>query len=44
LVYVGAYRRTHTEPTRHGPFLAPIFALLSALFGIGVLILLLVVG
>jgi uncharacterized membrane protein YidH (DUF202 family) len=44
LRYVVAYRRTHEEPSRHGPFLAPTFALLTALFGIGVLVLLLAVG
>jgi putative membrane protein len=44
LVYVRAYRRFHTVPTRHGPYLAPSFAGLTALFGTGVLILLLVVG
>lgn len=42
MAYVVAYRRRHELPLRHGPFLAPIFALLVAVFGIGLLVLLLV--
>jgi putative membrane protein len=40
--YAAAYRRTHTVPEHHGPFMAPAFALLVVLFGIVLLILLLV--
>lgn len=40
--YAIAYRRNHEVPVRHGPFLAPTFAVLVALFGIGLLVLLLV--
>lgn len=43
LAYVAAYRRNHRIPVFHGPFLAPVFALLVALFGIALLLLLLVV-
>jgi uncharacterized membrane protein YidH (DUF202 family) len=43
-LYGRDFRRSHTVPPRHGPFLAPSFAALTALFGIGVLILLLAVG
>ena len=42
LAYAAEYRRRHQLPARHGPFLAPAFALLVAVFGIGLLILLLV--
>ena len=42
--YAAAYRRTHAIPEHHGPFMAPAFALLIALFGIVLLILLLVAG
>lgn len=41
LAYVRAYRRDHEIPFHHGPFLAPVFAVLVALFGIALLILLL---
>lgn len=42
--YAATYRSSHRVPTHHGPFLAPLFALISALFGIGLLVLLLVVS
>lgn len=41
-IYAAAYRRNHEVPMRHGPFLGPFFALCSALFGVGLLVLLLV--
>ncbi|MGH8428222.1 MAG: YidH family protein [Gammaproteobacteria bacterium] len=40
-IYVAAYRRNHEVPVRHGPFLGPFFALCTALFGLGLLLLLL---
>lgn len=40
-VYAATYRRHHRVPAHHGPFLAPTFALLVALFGVGLLILML---
>jgi len=39
--YSRIYRRTHTLPHRHGPFMAPAFAALVALFGVVLLVLLL---
>jgi len=33
LVYAREYRRTHRVPHRHGPFLAPSFAFIVAVFG-----------
>lgn len=42
--YAVSYRRTHTIPAHHGPFMAPLFALLVAIFGIGLLVLLLAVS
>lgn len=38
-LYVIQYRRHHQPPDRHGPFLAPVFAFLVAIFGIGLLML-----
>lgn len=38
--YAKTYRRTHTVPYHHGPFLAPLFALLVAIFGTALLLLL----
>lgn len=38
--YAAAYCRSHTLPEHHGPFMAPVFALLTSLFGIVLLILL----
>lgn len=40
--YSSVYRRTHTLPHHHGPFMAPVFALLVAVFGVVLLVLLLV--
>ncbi|MGH3444716.1 MAG: YidH family protein [Nocardioidaceae bacterium] len=40
--YARVYRRTHTLPHHHGPFMAPAFAVLVALFGVVLLVLLLV--
>lgn len=40
--YSAAYRRTHALPHHHGPFMAPVFAALVALFGVVLLMLLLV--
>lgn len=42
LAYARAYRRTHAWPTRHAPYLAFTFAVLVALFGIALLVVLLV--
>lgn len=42
--YAGVYRHSHALPAHHGPFLAPAFALLVAIFGISLLVLLLVVS
>jgi putative membrane protein len=39
--YSSAYCRTHTLPLHHGPFMAPAFAALVALFGVVLLVLLL---
>jgi putative membrane protein len=39
--YASVYRRTHTIPHHHGPFMAPAFAVLVALFGVVLLVLLL---
>lgn len=41
LAYARTYRTTHAVPHHHGPFLAPLFALLVAVFGSALLILLL---
>lgn len=38
-LYAAVYRRTHELPHHHGPFMAPAFAALAALFGIIILIL-----
>jgi putative membrane protein len=40
--YASVYVRTHTLPDHHGPFMAPAFAVLVALFGMVLLVLLLV--
>lgn len=40
--YAAVYRRTHEIPSHHGPFLAPAFAGMVGLFGLGLLVLLLV--
>lgn len=40
--YAATYRRTHTVPDHHGPFLAPMFAALVAGFGVALFVLLLV--
>lgn len=40
LAYVSSYRREHRLPYHHGPFLAPFFALMTALFGVALLIVL----
>lgn len=42
MAYARAYRAWHELPYKHGPFLAPLFALLVALFGAALLILMLV--
>lgn len=41
MAYARSYRARHEVPRHHGPFLAPIFAMLVAFFGIALLILLL---
>jgi hypothetical protein len=41
LLYAAGYRRRYSFPHRHGPVLAPAFALLVSLFGIVIVILLL---
>lgn len=41
MVYARTFRTSHDVPHHHGPFLAPLFALLVAVFGCGLLILLL---
>ncbi|MGH9044255.1 MAG: YidH family protein [Acidimicrobiales bacterium] len=40
--YATAYLRSHRVPEHHGPFTAPAFALLAALFGVVLFVLLLV--
>lgn len=40
--YAVAYRSTHELPYHHGPFLAPLFALATGVFGVVILILLLI--
>ncbi|HET7587404.1 MAG TPA: DUF202 domain-containing protein [Gammaproteobacteria bacterium] len=42
LSYVAVWRRSHRFPPRHGPYLAPFFALLVALFGIVLMVLMLI--
>lgn len=42
--YAAAYRRNHEEPEHHGPFLAPAFAVVTALFGVALLVLMRVVS
>lgn len=42
--YAVAYRRQHRLPLRHGPFLAPFFALMVAVFGIAVLVVMVAVA
>lgn len=42
LIYAVTYRREHRWPVHHGPFLAPFFALMTAVFGLALLIILLV--
>ncbi|MDN5862110.1 MAG: DUF202 domain-containing protein [Salinisphaera sp.] len=42
MAYVRVYRRYHEMPWPHGPFLAPVFALLVALFGLALIALLVV--
>lgn len=42
LAYAATYRGTHEIPAHHGPYLAPTFAGLVALFGTGLFVLLLV--
>ncbi|HET7369719.1 MAG TPA: DUF202 domain-containing protein [Gammaproteobacteria bacterium] len=42
LAYVSVWRRSHEFPPRHGPYLAPFFALVVALFGIVLLLLMLI--
>jgi putative membrane protein len=39
--YASVYRRSHAVPHHHGPFMAPAFAALVALFGVILLVLLL---
>ncbi|HET7387753.1 MAG TPA: DUF202 domain-containing protein [Nocardioidaceae bacterium] len=41
-LYARVYRRTHKLPHHHGPFMAPAFAVLVALFGVVLLVFLLV--
>ncbi|HET8552068.1 MAG TPA: DUF202 domain-containing protein [Gammaproteobacteria bacterium] len=41
LAYVAVWHRNHEFPPRHGPYLAPFFALMVSLFGIVLLILML---
>lgn len=42
LAYVHKYRQHHEVPYRHGPFLAPLFALLASAFGIVLILMMLV--
>lgn len=42
LAWVHRYRHYHDVPFRHGPYLAPLFALLAAVFGAVLLLLMLV--
>ncbi|MGH8160870.1 MAG: DUF202 domain-containing protein [Gammaproteobacteria bacterium] len=44
IAYAFDFQRKHRPPKYHGPYLAPFFSLLVALFGIGLLIILLVLG
>ncbi|HEX5340414.1 MAG TPA: hypothetical protein VFX47_05995, partial [Gammaproteobacteria bacterium] len=41
LAYAAVYRRRHVWPASHGPYLASAFALLVAVFGIALLVILL---
>lgn len=40
--YAASYCRKHEIPAHHGPFLAPTFALLVALFGVGMFVFMLI--
>lgn len=44
IAFARSYRTAHAVPHHHGPFLAPLFALLVALFGSALLFFLLVVS
>ncbi|HET7674303.1 MAG TPA: DUF202 domain-containing protein [Gammaproteobacteria bacterium] len=41
LAYAAVYRREHKPPAHHGPYLAPFFALMTAVFGIVLLVVML---
>lgn len=41
VAYATDWRRHHTMPAHHGPYLAPSYAMLVALFGIALLVILL---
>lgn len=42
LAYAAAYKHQHRLPVHHGPFLAPFFALMVAVFGVGLLVIMFV--
>jgi uncharacterized membrane protein YidH (DUF202 family) len=42
LAYARAWRRQHELPPHHGPFLAPFFALMVAVFGVALLVIMLI--
>jgi putative membrane protein len=42
LAYALAWRRQHELPPHHGPFLAPFFALMVAVFGVALLVIMLI--
>jgi putative membrane protein len=42
LAYAAVYRREHQLPWYHGPFLAPFFAFMVAIFGVGLLVIMFV--
>jgi len=43
-VYAVAYRRQHRPPYFHGPILGPLFALMAAVFGIALLVILIAIA
>lgn len=42
LAYARTYHRTHALPAHHGPFLAPFFALMVAVFGLALFVVMIV--
>jgi putative membrane protein len=42
LAYAIAYRRKHRPPKYHGPYIGPFFALMVAIFGMGLLVIMFV--